>query len=125
MPALCTTELAASQLNVRHVEVPESQVVGEHVELGQEGGPGLVDGGDLVEAVDASRSMTASCQRKAKRSLMTVPSVFSSSSAFCRVVRGWRPVMASSSGRKVNRKNSFSSSGTPSRSEVGERRGQF
>ena len=30
--------------------------------------------------------------------------------------------MASSSGRKVNRKNSFSSSGTPSRSKVGEER---
>ena len=42
---------SASQLNILHVEVPESQVVGEHVELGQEGGPGLVDGGDLVEAV--------------------------------------------------------------------------
>ena len=45
---------SASQLNILHVEVPESQVVGEQVELGQEGGPGLVDGGDLVEAVQVN-----------------------------------------------------------------------
>ena len=43
---------SASQLNIGDIEVPESQVVGEHVELGQEGGPGLIDGGDLVEPVE-------------------------------------------------------------------------
>ena len=66
------------------------------------------------------RELHSACQTKAKRSFMTVPTVFSSSSAFSRVVRGWRSVTASSSGRKVNRKNSFSSSGTPSRSEIGD-----
>ena len=45
---------SASQLNILDVEVPESQVVGEHVQLGQEGGPGLVDGGDLVETLQVN-----------------------------------------------------------------------
>ena len=42
---------SASQLNIGDIEVPESQVVGEHVELGQEGGSGLVHAGDLVETI--------------------------------------------------------------------------
>ena len=46
-----TAGVSCAQLNVHHVEAPESQVVGEHVQLRQEGGPGLVDGGDLVETV--------------------------------------------------------------------------
>ena len=47
-----TPRVAAAQLNVLHVEVPESQVVGEHVELGQEGGPGLIGLRSLVETVE-------------------------------------------------------------------------
>ena len=49
-----TARVASTQLNVLHVEVPESQVVGEHVEHGQEGGPGLVGGGGLVQTVEVN-----------------------------------------------------------------------
>ena len=45
---------SASQLNIRDIEVPESEVVGEHVEHGQEGGPGLVGGGGLVQTVEVN-----------------------------------------------------------------------
>ena len=47
-----TARVSPALLNIQHVEVPEPQVVGEHVQLGQEGGPGLVDGGNLVETVE-------------------------------------------------------------------------
>ena len=47
-----TARVASTQLNVLHVEVPESEVVGEHVEHGQEGCPGLVSLGSLIETIE-------------------------------------------------------------------------
>ena len=52
-----TARVTSAQLHVLDVEVPACEVVEEHVELRQEGGPGLVDCRDLVEAASVDDSL--------------------------------------------------------------------
>ena len=44
-----TPRVAATQLDVLHVELPEGEVVEEHVELGKESGSSLVDFWEEIE----------------------------------------------------------------------------
>ena len=44
-----TPRVAATQLDVLDLELPEGQVISEHVELGQERSAGLVDFWQIIE----------------------------------------------------------------------------